>query len=192
MQIAIFPPVLGVRQGTLDAVHRLRADGHAAHVVDPFEGRAFDDYEPAMNNAWEQIGQAELLRRALDGTRDLPDEFVAVGFSLGCLLAGYVATERKVSGVVMIAGAIPVSALGEQWPRGVPAQTHSSVGDPWREQEEIDQAVRDVEAAGARIEVYDYPGSGHLFSDPTLPDEYDPASTQLLWDRVLAFVRRLG
>lgn len=188
MQIAIFPPVLGVRQGTLDAAERLRGDGYEALIIDPFAGRTFDDYPPAMSHAWDEIGQTELLHRALDGVRGLPDGFAVMGFSLGCLLAGHVATQRDVSSVIMIAGAIPVSALGRRWPSTVPAQTHSSVEDPWREQEEIDQMVRDVEAADARIEVFDYPGAGHLFTDSTLPDEYDSASTDLLWDRILAFL----
>lgn len=189
--VAVFPPVLGVRQGTFDAAEVLRTDGHDVLIVDPFDGRTFDDYAPAMTYAWEELGQSELLRRALEGASDVPDGFVALGFSLGCLMAGYVATQRKVSGVVMLAGAIPVSALGQAWPRGVPAQTHSSVDDPWREQEEIDQAVLDVEATGGSIEAFDYPGAGHLFTDLTLSDEYDPEATHLLWSRVLPFIARL-
>ena len=79
-----------------------------------------------------------------------------------------------------------------RWPAGIPAQTHSTVGDPWREQEEIDAAVRDVEAGGGRIEVFDYPGSGHLFTDPSLPAEYDPAATETFWARALPFVGARG
>jgi dienelactone hydrolase len=119
---------------------------------------------------------------------EVPDGFAVLGFSLGCMLAGSVATQRPVSAVVMIAGAIPVSAFGQAWPTGVPAHTHSMLDDPWREQEEVDQTVRDVEAA-AIIEVFDYPGSGHLFTDPSLPDEYDARATGLLWGRVLPFLR---
>gem|GEM_PF-5303741 len=61
----------------------------------------------------------------------------------------------------------------------MPAQTHTTLADPWREHEELDQTVRDVEAGGGTIEVFDYPGSGYLFTDPTLPAEYDPAATVL-------------
>lgn len=174
------PSGLGVRQGTLDAAEQPRPQGHDVLVSDPFDGRTFDDYSPAMSHAWEEIGQVELMRRAPAGVRKLPDGFVAIGFSLGCLLAGYVATRRQVSAVVMIARAIPVSVLGEKWPAGVPAQTHSSIDDPRRR------------GGGASIEVFDYPGSGHLFTDPTLPDECDPASMQLLWERVLPFLDGLG
>ncbi len=192
--IALFHSVLGVRQGVLDAAERLRADGNDVLVVDLFEGRTFDDYTPAMTFAWEELGQDVLLARALDAVAVLPDGLVTAGFSLGCVPAVYVATQRPVSGVVMMAGAIPVSAFesGFHWPAGVAAQTHSTLEDPWRSETELDQAVRDIVADGGTIEVFDYPGSGHLFSDPTLVAEYDAATTDLMWSRVLPFVRELG
>jgi dienelactone hydrolase len=191
--VAIFHSVLGVRAGVLDAAERLRQDGHVVLVPDLFEGRTFDEYPPAMTFAWQELGQESLLRRASDAVAGLPEGFVTVGFSLGCVLAGYLATQRTVSGVVMASGAVPVSLLGPdvRWPSGVPAQTHSTVDDPWREQEELEHAVRDVEEGGGTIEVFDYPGSGHLFTDPTLPHEYDPAATEVFWSRVVPFLRGL-
>jgi dienelactone hydrolase len=147
---------------------------------------------PAPENS---AGSADLgASTSTASVADLPDGFVPAGFSLGCVLAVHVATQRKVSGVLMIAGAIPVSASGDdvRWPAGVPAQTHSTLADPWRDQEELDQTVRDVEAGSGTIEVFDYPGSGHLFTDPTLPDEYDPVITETFWSRALPFVRACG
>ena len=192
--VALFHSVLGVRQGVLDAAERLRQDGHDVLVVDLYDGRTFDDYPPAMSFAWEEVGQKVLMERAVEAVAELPDGFVPAGFSLGCIMAVHVATQRTVSGVLMVAGAIPVSALGDgaRWPAGVPAQTHSTLADPWREQEELDQTVRDVEAGGGTIEVFDYPGSGHLFTDPTLPAEYDPVATETFWSRALPFVRACG
>jgi dienelactone hydrolase len=192
--VALFHSVLGVRQGVLDAAERLRQDGHHVLVADLFDGRTFDDYPPAMAFAHEELGHEELMRRARDEVAALPDGFVSAGFSLGCVMAVHVATRRPVSGVLMVAGAVPVSAFGNGvgWPAGVPAQTHSTLDDPWRDQEELDQAVRDVEAGGGTLEVYDYPGSGHLFTDPTLPGEYDPLATEAFWSRVLPFVRACG
>lgn len=192
--IALFPSVLGVRQGVLDAAERLREDGHDVRVIDLYEGRTFDDYDTAMPFAWEEVGLTTLNARALDAVAGLRDGFVTAGFSLGCIMAVYVATQRPVSGVLMVAGAIPASALGDgvRWPAGVPTQTHSTLHDPWREQEEIDAAVRDVEGGGGTIEVFDYPGSGHLFTDPSLPAEYDPDATEAFWGRALPFVRACG
>ena len=48
---------------------------------------------------------------------------------------------------------------------------------------------RGLDEAVAGAEVFDYPGRGHLFTDPSLPDEYDAAAAELLWERVLAFLR---
>jgi dienelactone hydrolase len=192
--VALFHSVLGVRQGVLDAAERLGQDGHDVLVVDLYDGRTFDDYPPAVTFAWEELGPQVLMGRALEAVAGLPDGFVSAGFSLGCVMAVHVATQRTVSGVLMIAGAVPVSALGDdaRWPAGVPAQTHSTLADPWREQEELDQAVRDIEAGGGTIEVFDYPGAGHLFTDRTLPAEFDPVITETLWSRALPFVRACG
>lgn len=192
--VALFPSVLGVRAGMIDAAQRLRRDGHEVVVVDLYEGRTFDDYEPALAHAEEELGHAELMRRARAAVADLPDGFVSTGFSLGCVMAVHIATQRAVSGVLLIAGAIPASALGGdvRWPGGVPAQTHSTLDDPWREQDMIEQTVLEVQAAGGTIEVFDYPGAGHLFTDPSLPAEYDPVGTELLWSRVLPFVGGCG
>lgn len=192
--VALFHSVLGVRHGVLDAADRLRGAGHEVLVVDLYDGRTFDDYPPAMTFSHDEIGLPTLTEASLKAVADLPDGFVTAGFSLGCVMAAYVATKRQVSGVLMIAGAIPVSAFGEgvSWPAGVPAQTHSTLDDPWREQEEIHEAVRDVEAGGGSIEVFDYPGSGHLFTDSTLPSEYDAETAELFWSRALPFVAACG
>jgi dienelactone hydrolase len=192
--VALFHPVLGVRQGVLDAAALLRSEGHDVLVADLFDGRTFDAYEPAMSFAWQELGQEQLLARASAAVTDLPDGLVPFGFSLGCVAAAHVATTRTVGGVVMASGAIPVSAFGDgrRWPAGVAAQTHATVADPWRDDEEVAQAVRDVEAGGGTLKVFDYPGSGHLFTDPSLPDEYDAALTELFWSRVLPFVAARG
>lgn len=147
-----------------------------------------------MDFAWTEVGQKALMDRAVEAVANLPDGFVPAGFSLGCVLAVHVATQRTVSGVLMIAGPIPASAFGDdvRWPAGVPAQTHSALADPWRDQEELDQTVRDVDAGGGTIEVFGYPGSGHPFTDPTLPDGYDPIITETFWSRALPFVRACG
>ncbi len=44
-----------------------------------------------------------------------------------------------------------------------------------------------VRAAGTTVEVFEYPGGGHLFTDPSLPEEHQPREAALLWERVLAF-----
>ncbi len=56
----------------------------------------------------------------------------------------------------------------------MPAQIHYATGDP----------------AGGRpgsTSWWPVDGGGHLFTDPSLPDEHDPVATEQLWARALAF-----
>ncbi|TFV64360.1 hypothetical protein E4P41_02110 [Geodermatophilus sp. DF01-2] len=47
-------------------------------------------------------------------------------------------------------------------------------------------------AGGTPIEVFDHPGSGHLFTDPSLPAEDDARAAEQLWQRALASCRSPG
>ena len=189
--VVLFPSVLGVRQGERDAAVRLRAAGHEVLVPDLQDGRVFDAYEPAM--AWkDELGGEALRARGLEAVQGVPDGFVVGGFSMGSVTAVHVATRRAVSGVLQLSGLSPASWFDASWPAGVDSQCHQTLGDPFREDEVVDDAVREVTEAGGRLELFDYPGSGHLFTDPTLPDEHDAASTELLWSRVLPFVAARG
>lgn len=186
-QIALFHSVLGVRPGIEDAAERLREAGHDVLVVDQYDGQAFDDYEPAASHV-ESVGFPELMGRALAAVEQLPDGFLAVGFSNGGGMAEHVALQRQLGGVVMISGTLPLEMLGaEAWPAGVPAQIHYTTHDPNRRQDWVDAVAASVRTADAPLQAFDYPGAGHLFTDASLPGEYDPDATELLWERVLAF-----
>lgn len=192
LTVALFHSVLGVRPGVLDAADRLRAAGHDVLVVDQYDGAVFDDYGEAGSCA-ENIGYAELMRRAAAAVGDLADGFVVAGFSNGGGMAEYVATKRSVGGVVMMSGALPLPMLGaDAWPAGVPAQIHYAEHDPFKNQEGVAAVAECVRAAGADLELFDYPGAGHLFTDASLPAEYHPQAARLLWERVLAFCDRIS
>lgn len=185
--IALFHSVLGVRPGVDDAAARLRGAGHGVLVVDQYDGRVFDDYAAADAFA-RSIGYPELMRRAAAAVAYLPDGFVVAGFSNGGGMSEYVASQRRVSGVLMFSGALPLEMIGvNAWSAGVPAQIHYTVGDPFRNQEGIDALVSQIRASGSPVESFDYDGAGHLFTDPSLPAEYDAPGAELLWQRALAF-----
>lgn len=187
VEIALFHSVLGVRPGITDAAERLSGAGHRVRVVDHYDGRVFDDYDEASEFA-ESIGYPALMNQAADAVADLPDGFVAAGFSNGSGMAEFVASRRRVAGVLMLSGALDPSMIGiDAWPAGVPAQIHYTQGDPFRNQQWIDAVIRQVTAAGGAIEMFDYPGEGHLFTDASLPDEYDEEAANLMWSRVLPF-----
>ena len=103
------------------------------------------------------------------------------------------ATRAGARGLILLHAAIPPDALGVQaWPASVPVQVHFTTGDPYRDKAELDSFEAAVRASGARYERFDYPGNGHLFTDRTLPDEFDEESAELLFSRVLAFLDQIG
>jgi len=188
--IALFHSVLGLRPGLLEFAGMLRAEGHEVLVVDQNDGKIFDEYEPAMANM-EEVGFVALTAKAVEAVAHLPDGFVTAGFSNGAGMAEFVAGRRAVSGVLMFGGAIGLEWLDMSWPMGVPAQIHTTLDDPWREQESIDSVAAGVKAVGGEISVFDYPGSGHLFADSSKADEYQPAEAALMMTRIKAFLDRI-
>lgn len=188
-EIALFHSVLGVRPGVHVAADVLRAAGHEVHIVDQYDGTSFDDYEKASAFA-DDIGYPALMKRALDAVSDRPAGLVYAGFSNGGGMAQHVAGNRLgARAVVLFSGVLAPSFLGlGGWPARVPAQIHYTLDDPFRDDKGIAEAVAEMREAPAHVEQFDYPGSGHLFTDPSLPDEYDPAASSLLWHRVLAFL----
>ena len=65
------------------------------------------------------------------------------------------------------------------------------IDDPLRDQRQIDALAASVRRAGAPLEQYDYPGAGHLFADPDLPD-FDADAAALMQSRVLGALDRIA
>ncbi len=189
--VVLFPSVLGVREGVRDAAARFRAVGHAVHIVDLYDGKVFDDYGQAGTFV-EALGYPVLMQSALNATRELTGPLVCAGFSNGGAMSEYVATQRSdVSHVLNFAGALPLSLLGvPDWPQHTAVQLHYAEADPFRQPAWVAEFVAAISASGARFESYlDYPGAGHLFSDASLPAEYDAESAELMFARALDFIR---
>ena len=190
--IALFHSALGIRPGVEDAAARLRGHGHTVHVVDQYDGRVFDDHAAAHAYV-EERGFPALMQGALDGTAVLDDGFVVAGFSNGAGMAEHVALHRRVGGAVLLSGALPLSFLGaDAWPGDVPVQLHYAEADPFRDDAWVEATLADIRRSGARVEFHDYAASGHLFTDESLPDEYDPEATEQLWKHVGEFLDSLG
>ena len=134
------------------------------------------------------------MKAAAHAVEDIPGQFVCAGFSNGGGMSMHVAANNRAAhGAVLFAGAMDPAMINvTRWPTTVPVQVHYTVSDPFRDQGEIDSLERLVNQSGASFELFDYPGRGHLFTDPSLPDEYDPTSTSLLWSRTIEFLDRIA
>ena len=194
-EVVLFHSLLGLRPGVIAAADRLRAAGHTLHTPDYYDGEVFDDLDDGLRKE-EALGYQEIARRAREAVAGLPAGLVFAGFSLGAVHAELLAASRPGALAVLMHGAVPVEELSEffgvdSWPAGVPVQVHYAAGDPWVEaKEEVAPLGDAVRGAGAAFEEHTYPGSGHLFADPDLP-EYDSTSSEAMWRRVLTFLDRL-
>ncbi len=193
-EVVLFHSALGLRPGVTAAANMLRAAGHAVHAPDYYDGEVFDDLGEGLRKR-DALGYEEIARRTQEAVAGLPAGLVFAGFSLGTAPAELLAAARAGAlGAVLMHGALPVEELGEfgieRWPAGVPVQVHYAAEDPWVEAEEVAALGDDVRRAGAAFEEHTYPGSGHLFADPDVP-EYDRASSEQMWKRVLAFLDRV-
>lgn len=195
--IALFHSVLGVRDGVRAAADVLRDAGHTVTVVDQYEGRVFDDYEEASRYADGEVGMPALTAAALSAVEGLPEDLVVAGFSNGGGMAQWVALHRPVSGAVLFSGIIAPRWLetlepGLRWPSGVPVQSHYMRADPFYDGSGVEEFGAMVAEAGGVLDHHWYEGDGHLFTDASLPAEYDAEASDLLWQRVLAFLEALG
>jgi dienelactone hydrolase len=192
-EIVLFHSALGPRPGVAVAAARLRAGGHTVHTPDLFRGHAFfDQAEPAVDYCRRELGLPGLMARARMDVEALPSQLVYAGFSLGATFAATLAATRPgARAAILLSGAPAPEALPVQaWPASVPVQLHRMTGDRWVDPASLAHLAEFVAASGAAITVYDYPGSGHLFADPDLPD-FDPSAADLMWRRVLELLARI-
>jgi dienelactone hydrolase len=89
-----------------------------------------------------------------------------------------------------MSGALDPRSFGAQrWPQPVAVQVHYAVDDPEVDRAQVEALADAVRAAAGDFKIHTYPGAGHLFADPDLP-EYDRGSAELLLRRALDFLAR--
>jgi dienelactone hydrolase len=187
--VLLFHHALGQTPGFLAFADEVRAAGHTVHTPNLYDGKTFRDLDEGVAYA-KQIGFSELLGRATAAADKLPADIVYAGFSLGAMPAQSLAqTRRGARGAILFHGCVPPSEFGGAWPEGVPLQIHMMDRDPWGEEDRpaAEALVKEVDDA----ELFLYPGSGHLFADPSVED-YDEPAARLLKERTLAFLNRVG
>ncbi|WP_431047831.1 dienelactone hydrolase family protein [Streptomyces sp. P1-3] len=187
--IVLFHSAYGLRPAVHAAADRLRAAGHEVHVPDLYEGRTADTVEDGMAIK-EEIGQEELLKRAIMAAAPLSERGVVyAGFSLGGSIAQNLALgDEKARGLLLLHGTSDLAEDAET--DGLPVQLHVADPDPFEPHDWLNAWYLRMRRAGADVEVYRYPGAGHLFTDPDLPD-YDEEAAEATWQVALGFLADL-
>ena len=191
--VLLFHHAQGLTPGIGAFADRLRAEGHAVHTPDLFEGRTFGSIAEGMAYV-EEAGFDAIRERGVPTADALPAGLVYAGFSLGVVPAQTLAQTRAGAlGAILCYSCLPVSgewAIGP-WPDSVPVQIHGMDADPYFVGEGDIDAAREIVATAADAELFLYPGDQHYFADSSLPS-FDPAATALLVDRVLSLLARVG
>ncbi|MFJ8866211.1 dienelactone hydrolase family protein [Streptomyces sp. NPDC102473] len=189
MNIMLFHSTFGLRPAVHAAADRLRAAGHEVRVPDLFEGHTFDTVEEGMAFK-EQVGKDELLKRAVLAAAPYSDQgLVYAGFSLGASVAQTLALgDAKARGLLLLHGTsdIAESATVDE----LPVQLHVADPDPFESHDWLNSWYLQMQRTGADVEIYRYPGAGHLFTDPDLPD-FDQDAASLAWKVSLGFLATL-
>jgi dienelactone hydrolase len=188
-EILLFHHALGLTNGVLAFADILRQDGHMVHVPDLYEGQKFDDLDAGVKFA-QGTGFELIVERGVLAAETLPRNVVYAGFSLGVMPAQKLAQTRPgAAGALLFEACLPPDAFGGPWPNGVPVQIHGMKADRLFADEGDLAAARALAAGSDEAEMFLYDGDQHLFADSSLPG-YDARASELLIERVLAFLRK--
>lgn len=180
----------GLRPAVLDAAERLRAAGHRVWTPDLYEGRTAGSVEEGMAIK-DEIGRDELLRRAIAATAPHSDAGVVyAGFSLGASLAQTIALgDARARGLLLLHGTGDIAdGAGVD---DLPTQLHVADPDPFEPHDWLTAWYLRMGRAGADVEVFRYPGAGHVYTDPELPD-FDAEAAAETWRVALGFLDEIG
>jgi dienelactone hydrolase len=187
--IVLLHSAFGLRPAVHAAADRLRAAGHRVEVPDLYDGRTADAVEDGMTIK-DEIGREELLRRAVAaGARLGTERPVYAGLSMGAALAQTLAlADDRARGLLLLHGTSDLAA--EASAEDLPVQLHVADPDAFEPDEWLNTWYLAMRRAGADVEVYRYPGAGHLYTDPDLAD-YDAEAADRTWTLALAFLESL-
>ncbi|MEU4191829.1 dienelactone hydrolase family protein [Kribbella sp. NPDC026611] len=169
--VVLFHSALGLRAVEHSAAKLLRSDGHEVHLPDLYGGRVAADLDSGLA-LMREVGWDAICGRAQAAVREVPEDAVLIGISMGAGVVGEIWPDRPAaSAVVLIHGHAAVPAgFGSSF------ELHAGSNDTF------------VDLSQWTGKVWTYPGLSHFFTDLTSPD-YDEAAAGLLWSRVRRAVR---
>lgn len=183
--IVFFHSAVGLDDGARAHAQVLEEAGHTVTTPDYYEGRTFSTAQEGTAYA-DEVGFRTLVERAQSAVADLTGPLVFAGISMGAAMSQQFGKrdERAAAAILLHAGGAPKAT---SWQAHTALQIHHSADDPWIEAGWPATLIDSAARAGARAAHFVYPGSGHLFADPSSPD-FDAKSAALLWRRVFALL----
>ncbi|AEG08919.1 dienelactone hydrolase family protein [Sinorhizobium meliloti] len=178
--VILFHSVYGLRPFERGVAERLTVAGHEVFTPDLYEGRVASSIEEGFALK-EEIGWSTLCERAERAVADLPADAVLGGFSMGAAVAASLWPKRpETAGILFLHSIAEIPANAR---RGLPVQVHLADPDIFEPADEVAAWRADAERTPVALEVFIYPGAGHIYTDATLVD-YDSEAARLTWSRV--------
>jgi dienelactone hydrolase len=186
-EIALFHSIYGLRPAVTEAADRLRAAGHEVVAPDLYGGAVADTTDEgfAIRN---RVGMEKIMKRAHEAVAGLRDDAVLAGFSFGAGVAGELLADRQATAGFLILHSIAGEPTAVR--PGLPIEVHIADPDEYDGPDDVKAWQSSMVDAGASVEVFWYPGVGHIFTDPSLPD-YGADEAELTWRRSLEFIDRV-
>lgn len=167
--VILFHSVYGLRAFERGVAERLTVAGHEVFTPDLYEGRVASSIEEGFALK-EEIGWSTLCERAERAVADLPADAVLGGFSMGAAVAASLWPKRpETAGILFLHSIAEIPANAR---RGLPVQVHLADPDIFEPADEVAAWRADAERTPVALEVFIYPGAGHIYTDATLVD-YD-------------------
>ena len=182
-----------------DVCDRLSAEGFTALAPDLYHGASTAEPDEAgkLMMALDIERAARDMAGAVDylaGHDSVRGQGVGVvGFCMGGGLALWLATLRPdlVRAVVPFYGVIPWEAAQPDWSRLQAAvQGHYAENDGSVPPERVAALETQLKDAGADVEMFIYPSTGHGFFNDTRPEAHAEDAARQAWIRALEFLRR--
>lgn len=187
-EIVLYHHIQGLTEGVRAFADQLRGHGHTVHTPDLFDGRTFSTIPEGFAYA-KNAGLEQIRERGREAACSLPTNLVYGGFSFGVTIAQHLAQTRPgARGAVFLHSCLPVSEFSESWPERLPAQIHGMSGDEFFDEDL--PAARALAGSAPRVDLFEYPGDEHLFTDASL-NAYNPAAAALVMTRITAFLAEL-
>ncbi len=186
--VIIFHSVLGLRPVEQDAAEQFRSCGFEVALPDLYAGKRTESLDQGFQ-IMAEIGWPVLCQRAFGAMANLPGSTILVGFSMGAGVIGSLWSERPESqGVLLFHG---LADIPRNVRLGLRVQTHLASVDRFVSAEQRALWAGVARTAGLLTETYNYPETGHFFTDSNSPD-YNATASELTWTRALAFLKSLS
>lgn len=156
-------------------------DGRIATTIEQAEAYSglmdSDAAEDIIKGATKQL----LAHEACQGS-----QIGVIGLSLGGMYGVWAAHAQpeQVTAVVLFYGA----GMLEQTNTQASYLGHFAANDPYEDADYVAQLEQMLKENGRPTTFHIYPNVGHWFFEPSRPDAYDEAASQLAWERTVAFL----